>query len=89
MLPSLHRISPAAAEVLVTSPHKVVPGLRALDDPELATILTKAGKGVALPRLRAVTPEVIAILKTAATIEIPLIGELQGRGDADDIPVDR
>ena len=89
VLPSLQRISPAAAEVLVTSPHKVVLGLRVLDDPELATMLTKAGKGVALPRLRAVTPEVIAILKTAATVEIPFIGELYGRGDSDDIPVDR
>lgn len=91
VLPALQRITPAAAEVLVTSPNKVVLGLRALDDPELATILTKAKKGVMLPRLRAVTPEVIAILKANRSIETPFIGELYsfGQGDSDDIPVDR
>ena len=91
VLPSLQRITPAAAEVLVTSPNKVVLGLRVLDDPEVATILTQARKGVMLPRLRAVTPEVIAILYTTRSIETPFIGELYsfGQGDSDDIPVDR
>lgn len=89
VLPSLQRLTPAAAEVLVTSPNKVVLGLRLLDDPALAAILTKARKGVMLPRLRAVTPEVIAILKDAGSIETPFLGGLYGRGDSDDVPVDR
>lgn len=89
VLPSLQRITPAAAEVLVTSPNKVALGLRVLDDPALATILTKARKGVMLPRLRAATPEVIAILKNAGAVEIPFVGDLYGRGDSDDVPVER
>jgi hypothetical protein len=88
-LPSLQRITPAAAEILVTSPNKVVLGLRVLDDPAVATILAKAPKGVMLPRLRAATPDVIAILQGARSIETPVLGELHGRGDSDDFPVDR
>ena len=88
-LPSLQRITPAAAEVLVTGPGKVVLGLRVLDDPAVAVILTKARKGVMLPRLRAATPPVIAILKDARSIETPFLGELYGRVDSDDFPVDR
>lgn len=73
VLPSLQRITPAAAEVLVTSPSKVFLGLRFLDDPAVAEILTRSAKGVSLPRLRAVTPEVAAILRKSPSIEAPFL----------------
>ena len=38
-----------------------------------------------LPRLRAVTPEVFAILKAAGSIDTPVLGEFYGRVDSDDI----
>ena len=75
VLPSLQRITPPAAEVLVTSPNKVLLGLRFLDDPAVAEILTRSAKGVSLPRLRAATPEVAAILRKASSIEAPLLAE--------------
>ncbi len=46
-------------------------GLTVLDSPEVARALTKSQPGVKLPRLRAATPEVIAILKDAKSIETP------------------
>lgn len=79
VLPSLQRITPEAAEVLVTSPGKILLGLRFLDDPGVAEILTRAAKGVSLPRLRAATPEVAAILRKGSSIEAPL---LAADGDA-------
>ena len=71
VLPSLRTITPAAAEVLVTSPNAIYLGLTVLDDPAVARALTKSRKGVNLPRLRAATPDVIAILKDAKSIETP------------------
>jgi hypothetical protein len=71
VLPSLRSITPAAAEVLVTSPNAIYLGLTVLDDPAVARALTKSRKGVNLPRLRAATPDVIAILRDAKSIETP------------------
>ncbi|MFM8477031.1 MAG: hypothetical protein ACKOEO_14730 [Planctomycetaceae bacterium] len=71
VLPSLQSITPAAAEVLVTSSNAIFLGLTVLDDPAVARTLTTSRKGVSLPRLRAATPEVIAILKDAASVKTP------------------
>lgn len=71
VLPSLRTITPAAAEVLATSPHAIYLGLTVLDDPVVARALTKSRKGASLPRLRAATPQVIAILKDAKSITTP------------------
>ena len=76
VLPSLRTITPAAAEVLVTSPNAIYLGLSALDDPAVARALTKSRKGANLPRLRAATPKVIAILKDAKSITTPPLESL-------------
>ncbi len=75
-MPSLQTITPAAAEVLATSPNAVYLGLRVLTDPTVARALAKASKGTALPRLRAATPSVIAILKEATSIKTPPLESL-------------
>ena len=71
VLPSLQTITPAAAEVLVTSPNAISLGLTVLDNPAVARTLTTSQKGVSIPRLRAATPEVIAILKDAPSVKTP------------------
>ena len=76
VLPSLRTITPAAAEVLVTSPNAIYLGLTVLDDPAVARALTKSRKGATLPRLRAATPKVIAILKDAKSITTPPLDSL-------------
>lgn len=76
VLPSLRTLTPAAAEVLVTSPNTIYLGLTMRDDPAVARTLTKSQKGVKLPRLRAATPQVIDILKAAKSIETPALGSL-------------
>jgi hypothetical protein len=70
-LPSLRTITPAAAEVLASGPNAPYLGLTVLDDPAVARALTKSRIGVSLPRLRAATPEVIAILREAKSITTP------------------
>ena len=76
VLPSLRSLSPAAAEVLITSPHSIYLGLTVLDDPVVARTLAKSRKGVQLPQLRAATPEVIAILKENKSIVTPALESL-------------
>jgi hypothetical protein len=76
VLPSLRTITPAAAEVLATSPNAVYLGLAVLDDPAVARALTKSRKGASLPKLRAATPQVIAILKDAKSITTPPLESL-------------
>ena len=70
-LPALTSISPEAAEIVATSSKSMLLGLTTLDSPAVATALAKAPAGVKLPRLRAATPEVIAILKDAKSVETP------------------
>jgi len=76
VLPSLRSLSPAAAEVLITSPHSIYLGLTVLVDPVVARTLAKSRKGVQLPQLRAATPEVIAILKENKSIVTPALESL-------------
>ena len=47
-----------------------------LDSPKVARALAKSQSGVNLPRLRAATPEVIAILKDAKSIGAPSLESL-------------
>ncbi len=82
VLPSLRTITPAAAEVLVTSPNAIYLGLVALDDPAVARALTKSRKGVNLPRLRAATPDVIAILRDTNSITTPPLESLYVLSDS-------
>jgi hypothetical protein len=96
VLPSLRTISPAAAEVLVTSPNEIYLGLTSLTDPRVALSLRKAQKGVKLPQLRAATPTVVKILGSSASITMPppesiyMLPKSQPAGDqgrAGDIPL--
>ncbi len=87
-MPSLRSITPAAAEVLASGPHAIYLGLTVLDDPAVARDLTKSPKGVNLPKLRAATPEVIAILSNAKSITTPPLDSvyvLSGGGPADKV----
>ncbi|QDU92404.1 hypothetical protein [Lignipirellula cremea] len=70
-LPALTSLSLEAAEILAAGSKSSYLGLTVLDSSAVATALSKAEKGVKLPRLRAATPEVIAILKEAKSIETP------------------
>ncbi len=70
-LPSLATLSPQAAEILAGGSKSLYLGLTVLDSPEVARALAKSRPGVKLPRLRAATPEVMAILKDAQSIETP------------------
>lgn len=96
-LPSLRTITPAAAEVLVTSPNPIYLGLASLHDPAVAAVLTKAKKAVMLPQLRAATPAVIKILDGTRSITTPPLQSLYvlpetaadgGQGSSDDFPLD-
>ena len=96
VLPSLRTISPAAAEVLVTSPNEITLGLTWLADPRVALSLRKSQKGVRLPLLRAATPTVMKILGSSESITMPppesiyVLPKSQSAGDqgrAGDIPL--
>ena len=96
VLPSLRTISPAAAEVLVTSPNEITLGLTWLADPRVALSLRKSQKGVRLPQLRAATPTVMKILGSSDSITMPppesiyVLPKSQSTGDqgrAGDIPL--
>ena len=70
-LPALTTLSPEAAEILGSGSKSLYLGLTSLDSPVVATALAKVKEGVNLFRLRAATPEVIAILKQAESIKTP------------------
>jgi hypothetical protein len=70
-LPALSTLSTEAAEILARGSKSLYLGLTVLDSPAVAQVLAKAQEGVKLPRLRAATFEVIAILKDAKSIETP------------------
>ena len=70
-LPGLSTLTPESAEILAGGSKPLYLGLTVLDSPEVARALAKSQPGVNLPRLRAATPEVIAILKDAKSIETP------------------
>jgi hypothetical protein len=61
-------------------------GLTVLDSPEVARALSKAEQKVQLPRLRAATPEVIAILKDAKSIETPALESVYVLSASNDQP---
>lgn len=68
-LPALSTLKPQAAVILAGGSESLYLGLTVLDSPETARALAKSKWGVKLPRLRAATPEVIAILRDAKSIE--------------------
>jgi len=70
-LPALSTLSPEAAEVLGAGSKSMYLGLTVLDSPAVVSALSKSRQGVKLPRLRAATPEVLAVLKEAKSIETP------------------
>jgi hypothetical protein len=70
-LPALSTLSPEAAEVLGAGSKSMSLGLTVLDSPAVARALSKSRQGVNLSRLRAATPEVIAILKESKSIQTP------------------
>jgi len=75
-LPALTRLSPEAAGNIAQSPNSMLLGLDHLDSERTARALSTAKGGVKLPRLRAVTPEVLAVLKEAKSIETPALDGL-------------
>lgn len=74
-LPALATISPEAAEILGGGSKPLYLGLTVLDSPEVARALTKSSQAIGLPinlpRLRAATPGVIAILKGSKSTKTP------------------
>ena len=70
-LPALATLSPEAAEVLGAGSKSMHLGLTVLDSSAVARALSKSRQGVNLSRLRAATPEVIAILKESKSIQTP------------------
>nr|MCU0983311.1 hypothetical protein [Pirellulaceae bacterium] len=70
-LPALTTLTPEAAEILAAGSKSIYLGLTVLDSPAVARALSKSQQGVQLPRLRAATPEVLAVLKEAKSIETP------------------
>jgi hypothetical protein len=70
-LPALSVLSPEAAKILASGSKSLYLGLTVVDSAEVARALSKSQQKVQLPRLRAATPEVIAILKEAKLIETP------------------
>lgn len=70
-LHALQRITPEAAEVLATADKPLRLGLSVLDDVAVARALARSKVKITLQRLKAVTPEVLAILKDASGIETP------------------
>lgn len=75
-LPALAKLSPEAAEVLGAGSKSMHLGLTVLDSPAVARALSKSQQGVNLSRLRAATPEVIAILKESKSIQTPPLESL-------------
>jgi hypothetical protein len=75
-LPALSTLSPEAAEILGAGSKSMYLGLTVLDSPAVARALSKSRQGVNLPRLRAATPEVIAILKESTSIKTPPLESL-------------
>ena len=75
-LPALSNLSPEAAEILGAGSKSMYLGLTVLDSPAVARALSKSREAVNLPRLRAATPEVIAILKESTSIETPSLESL-------------
>jgi hypothetical protein len=72
-LPALTRITSEAAEILAAGSKTLYLGLTVLDSADVARALSKSQQQVQLPRLRAATPEVIAILTEAKSITIPAV----------------
>jgi hypothetical protein len=70
-LPALLTLSSDAATILGTGSKPLYLGLTVLDSPAVARALAKSQRGVKLTRLRAATPEVMAILQDAKAIETP------------------
>ena len=75
-LPALSVLSPEAAEILAAGSKSLYLGLTVIDSAEVARALIKSQQKVLLSRLRAATPEVIAILKEAKLIERPQVDTL-------------
>lgn len=71
MLPALSTLTPECAEILAVGSKPLYLGLTVLDSPEIARAMAKSRPGVTLPRLRAATPEVIAILNDAKSTKTP------------------
>jgi len=70
-LPALSTVTPETAEILAASSKSLYLGLTVIDSAEVARVLSKSQQKVQLPRLRAATQEVIAILKEAKSVETP------------------
>lgn len=70
-LPALTTVKPETAEILAAGSKGLYLGLTVIDSAEVARALSKSRQKVQLPRLRAATPEVLAILKEAKLIETP------------------
>ncbi|MCY2964293.1 MAG: hypothetical protein NT069_11775 [Planctomycetota bacterium] len=75
-LHALQRLTPEAAVVLATYDKPLRLGLSMLDDVAVARALARSKGKIELKRLRAATPEVIAILKDAKAIEVPNLESL-------------
>jgi len=75
-LPALRQLSPQAAERLAQGSKKVSLGLTVLEQPDIARSLARCSGGVALTRLRAVTPEVREILRESPSITTPPLDSL-------------
>ncbi len=70
-LPALSVLSPEAAEILAAGSKSLYLGLTVIDSAEVARALCNSQQKVQLPRLRASTSEVIAIMKENKLIETP------------------
>lgn len=68
-LPALTTLTPEAAEIVAAGSRSIYLGLTVLDSPAVARALSKSQQVVQLPRLRAATPEVLAVLKEAKSIK--------------------
>ncbi len=75
-LHALQRLTPAAAEVLATCDKPLRLGLTVLDDVAVARALDRSKGKITLSRLKAATPEVIAILKDSPVIDVPNLKSL-------------
>ena len=75
-LPALSKLTPEAAEILAAGSKPLYLGLTVLDSPVVARALAGSKPGVRLPRLRAVTPDVVVVLKEATSIETPAVESL-------------
>ena len=73
---ALSALSPEAAEILREASKPMYLGLMVLDSAAIARSLSKSRPGGNLPRLRAATPEVIAILKESTSIKTPSLDSL-------------